>query len=803
MSSQTHIGYEVIEHVRNLRLPKEGIEYIEQALVAPSRLAAQSRHPSVAARFASTKFGQVVQAESHTCELPFLYAQELDKDVLVCLDQPPPLFIEFKDKRGRLHRGRKTPDFLTVRSEGVYLYECKTHGDLVKFVVDQPANWAVEDGNYRYLPAEAPAAAWGMTFRVHDAGTISAVYAANLRLLVYAKRSHAPCLEERLLSKALRILTRHNGLSLSDLAYELKVEDLTPIIASVLSGQLYVLLRWQLLSSSHSTTVYPSKQHLDLAERAIIVAAEADSLRADNFEAPLTLSEIGFRHVIQALDRIRRVHAGEIKPTRTDYRNMRKLKEAETVGRLPLIALAPKFHLRGVRPCLPKVVEEAIENETRKCYASSIRWSITALKQAIDDKLRPLGLSVSYETVRLRVRAHSQSELAKARVGYRAENASMVPVAIEESSIRASVSWERAHVDSTILDEKIWLQCSISAILQRPTFYLLVDESSSNILAYWVCFGSAGDQAVACLLRDCIRRHRKLPCSILHDRGSEYFSIFSENFTAAVGIDLIRRPSAAPRFGSYVETAFDRINKLIVHRLPGNTQNDKLGRASTAEMRSAAHARHDLFTFLKIIEKGLVGCLDNRPIGQNVATPQEMFVASEKQFEGIVRHVSITPDLLAHTAIPEKKGRLIDNARGIKFKHKFYVGPSINDPSLHGKKVPVRWEPYNPSIIYAKVHNHWERLTCRGYQELENAGHLPKLVELYMRFDTATASKAARDLADQKIAACLHEGLTDAFAPPPQAATVATEDVEPSTAQLFTRARSMKFDKASVEQDLQ
>lgn len=801
MSSQTRIGYEVIEHVRNLRLPKEGIEYIEHALVAPSRLAAQSRHPSVAARFASTKLGQVVQAESHTCELPFLCAQELDKDVLVCLDQPPPLIVESKDKRGRLHRGRKTPDFLTVRSNGVYLYECKTHGALIKLVVDQPANWIIEDGNYRYLPAEAPAATLGMMFRVHDAGTISAVYAANLRTLVYAKRSNAPCLEEHLLSKALRILTRYNGLSLSDLAYELKVENLTPIIASVLSGQLHVLLRWQLLGSPHSTTVYPSKHHLELAERTIIVAAGANCLRVDNYEAPLTLSETGFRHVIQALDRVRRIHAREINPTRTDYRNMRKLREAETIGQLPIIALAPKFHLRGARPCLPKVIEETIESEIRKCYASSIRWSITALKQAIDEELKPLSLSVSYETVRLRVKAHSRSELAKAREGYRAENASRAPVAIEESSIRASIAWERAHVDSTILDEKVWLQCSLSAILQRPTFYLLIDESSSNILAYWVCFGSAGDQAVACLIRDCIRRHGKLPCSILHDRGSEYFSNFSENFTAAVAIDLIRRPSAAPRFGSYVETAFDRINKLIVHRLPGNTQNDKLGRASTAEMRSAAHARYDLLTFLQIIEKGLMGYLDNRPIGQNVATPQELFVESEKQFKGIARRVSITSELLAHTAIPEKKERLIDNARGVKFKHKFYVGQSINDPSLHRKKVPVRWEPYNPSIIYAKVHNHWELLTCRGYQELENAGYLPKLVELYMRFDTAKASKAARDFADQKMAGRLYEHLADVCAPLPQVATASTEDVEPCTAEFFTRARSMKFDEVLVEED--
>lgn len=525
----------ILSHARSLRIPGPGLEYIQKACESPSRIVGGSAYLSVSTRFASPKMGQVIQSESHTSELPFVHAQELDDDVLAYLDQPPSLFVQTTDKRGRCHRSQKTPDFLVIRKASVLLYECKTHSELCRLVNERSNDWVLDEGTYRYLPAESPAAAMGLTFRVHDAGTIGQIHAANLRLLVEVKRAGVACLEETQLNKAIRLLLRHNGMTMSNLAEEIHLDSVTPLIAAILQKKLQFLMKWQLLAKPETTTLFASEYQLCLAEKVLVAAAEDDVLRNENFQIPLALSPKAYERAVSRLDRLRRIRSGEIRARRSDFRHLRKIKECHNGSESPLLVVAPAYHLRGCRKCLPDEVEQVLV-EYIDVYANKMRWSILAVCRLIRKKLREKGLSpVAYETVRQQVRRQSPASLKLSREGPRAANAAMPPVPISDRAIRSGYAWGRAHVDSTILDESIWLQCGISRILARPTFYLLVDEETNFLLAYWICFGSAGDQAVACLLRDCIRRHHLLPCSILHDQGSEYFSIYAESFTAADG----------------------------------------------------------------------------------------------------------------------------------------------------------------------------------------------------------------------------------------------------------------------------
>jgi hypothetical protein len=351
----------------------------------------------------------------------------------------------------------------------------------------------------------------------------------------------------------------------------------------------------------------------------------------------------------------------------------------------------------------------------------------------------------------------------------------------------AGYAWEKAHVDSTPMDEKVWVEGPLGKLLARPTLYLLIDEATSYILAYWVCFDSAGDQAVACLFRDCIRRHGKLPCKIIHDRGSEYFSTFVETFTASTGVDTDRRPRAAGRWGAHVESGFDRINDLFLHAQPGNMQNDQRGRSSVASRRSAAHARHDLREFLSLLEDVLTGWLNERPLQREFASPRDQFELSQRQFSGLAKEILITPETLAYTAIPVSPKHQIDHSHGIRFRNKLYVGEGIRDPSLHRSKVKIRWEPYNACLIYALVKGRWERLTCRGYQELETLDNRNRLIELYLQTNTATASRLARRDADLQSALKLSESLSIKS----EQIEVAEPKPAPPEVDLFARARML------------
>lgn len=787
---------EIIEHVADLGLPDAGIEYTRRALESPSRIVGRSRFLAVATRFASQKLGQVIQSESHTCELPFLHAQELDDDVVACMDQPPPLYVESIDKRGHRHRGCKTPDYLVIRKGGVFLYECKTPGELARLVSEQPGNWGLDGGRFRYLPAEAPAASLGMSFLIHDASTIGPIHAANLNILVDVKRAGLPPLDERTLVKATRLLLMHNGLTISNLATELHFDSVTPILAAALHKQVFVAIRLQLLGKPDSTTIYATEAYLELAERALLAGADVDCLREENYQAPIALSKKAFSKAIAYFERVKKIRTGELSPTRSDYRHMAALRRCKESGQLPLLEIAPAYHRRGSKKSLPDAIEKVIADEIRANYSRPERWSISALYRSISAQLKQKGLTpISYETLRQRVRKNSRTSLAKAREGYRAANAVMPPTHMKDRAIRACFAWEKAHVDATVLDEKIWLATPLSDILARPTIYLLIDEATSYILAYWVCFGSAGDQAVACLFRDCIRRHQTFPSETMHDQGSEFFSIYVESFTASIGADLLRRPSAAPRWGSHVESAFHRINELIIHRMPGNTQNDQRGRSSTADKRSAAHARYNLMTFMSILEETLIDWLNNRPIKDEIATPDEKFLASQQQFKGITRKITLSSELLANTAIPAEGKRRVDHARGIRFENRRYVGPGIRCPSLHGMKVSIRWEPYNPNIIYADVRGSWVRLTCSGYQELENAGHLSQMTELHLRLGTASAARLAREEADHQLATQQVNLLTEQPVPVVKKCRPNQDPPEPD---LFEQARKLCLDEGDL-----
>lgn len=749
---------DLIQHVQSLRVPPQGIEYVKQAMARPSRLVSNMRTLNVTTRFASFKMGEVIQSESHTCELPFLCQLELNDDVLGVYDQPPKLPVEFLDIRERRHRKNKTFDFLVIRRTKVQIVECKTATDLEKLAGEKPNVWHCENGSYRYLPGEKPANALGFEAIVHNSADIGPVLAANLKLLVITKRSQVQPLDPGKLEKAKRLLTKRCGRSIQDLADAIRLNDVSAIMASILVGDLFALPSWHHLALIDATPVYASQSDADHAGALLAAAADASPFAMRNYQAPIALSRAAEAHTRSALDLLQRFRAGEVPANRKIYRILARLRAAGD-GKSLITTLAPRFFLRGAKPSLGKEIEDLITEAIDAHYSDPRHLSITASHCNLLLELKKRNLSpVCYETFRQRVKSRPKEKLALARSGIRSSHAAMPPMVVEESAIEASFAWERAHIDSTVLDEMVWLQCELSSVLARPTIYILVDEYSSKILAYWCCFANAGRQAVACLLRDCIRRHGKLPCSIMHDLGAEYLSVYNETFNATFVIDLQRRPSRAPRWGAHVESGIKRITKLIAHRLYGNTQNDKLGRAGDSGYRGAAHARHNLVTLMEILDRSIIKWLNGRPIGDEPATPDAIFKASDERFGSLARPAPLSAEILAHTAIPDGT-RLISYERGIVFKHHRFYGPGIADPSLDQTKVQVRWEPYNPRILYAHVGGKWERLTARGYAATEHAGHMYQLAQLYYWHDTAWSTRKARVDADMALASQQHEAL--------------------------------------------
>src|SRR5437764_8588889 len=90
----------------------------------PSRRVGSGAH-NVACRYPSAKMGHTIQAESHTVELPFVYAMERDCQVLEYWDQPPKIPLAYLSKSGRRVVTGHTPDFFLLRVDAAGWIECK------------------------------------------------------------------------------------------------------------------------------------------------------------------------------------------------------------------------------------------------------------------------------------------------------------------------------------------------------------------------------------------------------------------------------------------------------------------------------------------------------------------------------------------------------------------------------------------------------------------------------------------------------------------------------------------------------
>src|SRR5258708_19356613 len=73
-------------------------------------------------------------------------------------------------------------------------------------------------------------------------------------------------------------------------------------------------------------------------------------------------------------------------------------------------------------------------------------------------------------------------------------------------------------------------------------------------------------------LRECVRRHQRLPETMVVDGGPEFESVYFETLLARYGCTEKTRPGARPRFGSVCERLFGTTNTQFVHTLVGNTQ---------------------------------------------------------------------------------------------------------------------------------------------------------------------------------------------------------------------------------------
>jgi len=210
-------------------------------------------------------------------------------------------------------------------------------------------------------------------------------------------------------------------------------------------------------------------------------------------------------------------------------------------------------------------------------------------------------------------------------------------------------------------------------------------------------------------LRECVRRHGRLPQILVLDGGPEFRSTYFETLLARYECTQKIRPPAKARFGSVCERLFGTANTHLIHNLTGNTQLMRNVRQVTESVNPRNLAVWTLESLSKYLCEWAYEVYDTMihpALGQS---PREACLAGLSQ-SGARSHRLIAYDdnFLVLTLPTTRKGTAkVFPGRGLKIGGLYYWSDSFRDPAIEQSTVPVRFDPWDAGKGYAYVRNHW------------------------------------------------------------------------------------------------
>ena len=277
------------------------------------------------------------------------------------------------------------------------------------------------------------------------------------------------------------------------------------------------------------TITVPASPH---AARLPTMSQEVHRHLTEAGPAALDVANRRFRLVEAYQQRQREFCAGTPPLTIRDW--VARFRDAEARWGCGYIGLLPRTHARGNRtPKAPEAARRLLDETIATLYARPkqqharavyVAYQHTCLTQAI----QPLSERTFYR----RVRAHRGPALTAQRQGTRAAYPEQPWYwELTPSTPRhGDRPWEVAHLDHTQLD--IELVSSVGTLLGRSWVTFLIDAYARRVLACYLTFDPPSYRAAMMALRVCVRRHGRLPQTLIVDGGKEFHSRYFESVLA-------------------------------------------------------------------------------------------------------------------------------------------------------------------------------------------------------------------------------------------------------------------------------
>lgn len=435
------------------------------------------------------------------------------------------------------------------------------------------------------------------------------------------------------------------------------------------------------------------------------------------------LRSAGPKEMTEAMNRLRCVFPEQYgEPEEPRCKRMvgyyrKSYREAERMYGMGFLGLYPSMWKRGNRnrkidPAVLKMMHEVIASEYLQSHRPKKLAAWGELVLRCEEQLLDVP---SRQTFYREIKLYSTHAVVKARCGDRAAYKHEAYYwRIEVDTPRhGDRPFDVVHIDHTQLDIEL-VDKRYGEQTTRPWLSVMIDANTRHILAIYLTFDPPSHRSCMMLIRECVRRHGRVPRVVIVDGGSEFKSEYFEMLLASLSIMKKTRPAAKARFGSVMERVFETTNTQFIHNLRGNTQ-------ATREPRtcSPSHNPKGLAVWtLADLDEELRDWIDNvysvnpkRVLGTSPLRAFEQGLADfgRREHKRVIYSEDFVIQCLPTT---DKKRVKVDPRSGIQVNYTQYWCAEFSDTSLHGKQVPVRYDPWDLSRAYAYVQHRW--VLCRS-----------------------------------------------------------------------------------------
>lgn len=621
-----------IKLLERVGIPSTGQRLIHSAVRHSPVRPVKSRGGNVLTYFQSRKMRRSIGTESRHLEFPTAVSHEHDPTVLEYYPQPVQLKFEFIDKDGELHAIDHTPDFLVITEHNIWFEECKPWGRLERLVKRNPWRYNLDSNERWSAPSiEQWLAEKGIGYRICTERDIPQQRIENILLLEDYLDPDAPPCPINIASQIKEALAAEPAMALAALyenipctpqdAFKLIADG--ELIADIdcarlseprrfrvfrdaavrnfeharrsppkleLAGALNLSINAQILYDQCRYTVTfvgankvvlkneagePTEIDIPTLEelahsKSITMAIDPHSTEAQPSLANFTQVEIGV-----ALKRRQQLQNMVLVPNRTERRHFQRIAMAKQAGSDELLALIPNIQGRGNRQ--PRLTDEqvaAIEQVIREEFLTSRAANIKHCHRALtvlcaQQQIKP----PSYPTLIARINALPQQAADRSRHGKRVayQNSEFVHVLYAATPVHGSRAFQYVHMDHTQLDIEL-ISSTTGKSYGRPWLSLAIDVFTRRIVGIYLSYDAPSYRSNMMLLRDIVKRFRRLPQFIVVDNGADFRSHDFECFCEIMQVHVRFRPAGQPRHGAIMERIFGRLHSEYVHNLAGNTK---------------------------------------------------------------------------------------------------------------------------------------------------------------------------------------------------------------------------------------